>query len=71
VAEVVEGPELPPDPRRVERGAQVGAREAGRVDGCAALGVGEDEVVVGLVGALLPVLGEELHGAWAEVDGAA
>jgi hypothetical protein len=68
VAEVVEGPECSCDAGVGERGFEVEAGELGRVERCALVRVGEDEVLVSLVAAVLPIVGEQVAGAGAELD---
>jgi hypothetical protein len=63
VAEVVEGPEWLRDGGGFECGFEVFAGEPCGVERRAFLRVGEDEVVVAVVGGCLPVLGEQLFGA--------
>ena len=68
VAEVVEGPEGFRDAGCCKGGAEVLAGEACGVEWCAFVGVAEDEFVVAFEGGVLPVVGEEVAGAWSEVD---
>lgn len=71
VAQVVEGPKRLRDPSSCQRRLQVFARQASGVERRPLQGVAEDEFVVALVAAVLPVLGEQLLGAGAEFDPAA
>jgi len=68
VAEVVERPEGTGDPDLSEGWLQIGPRESARVEGSPRLGVAEDQFVLALEGAPLPMLPQQLQGAVPDLE---